>query len=381
MPAQTLSEAKDPDLPLESRCRLVADALVVPPDGPERPQTCGAFEASGRFVTESLCYSESALRPATIQPDHRIAVGRVSGTWLYGGVLSGHFGHMLCEATARLWALDLPVDVSGILYFARPHGRERQVARRFKPFADMLGLPTVRVLEHAVSVERLLVPEQGFGAGELLCGRPEVRAFLRGRFGNVPTDGVGRHIYITRSGQPVRRGVVLDELGIESLFRSAGYEVIAPETLPLEKQVAIFRGASAVVSTEGSALHLLSFVAAEDCRIAIIRRRPSALFEQIRDSLAWFTGRSPIALSESVSAHGCPSSRNPNLLFLEPSRAAMRRALVDSGMLPSATRDWPELTADERAKAVRRIEVEIERTLVPIALADSDALAEVQALD
>lgn len=363
----------DPTLPLAGRMRIAEGAVLVPPMGPDRPQPCGVFGADGAFVAESLCFGGSATVPVTCAPDAAAPVQELAGLWLFGGVISGHFGHMLCEATGRLWALE-GQDVAGIVFFARPFDKVRQVQKAFSQLAALLGLPPVLVLEAPARVDRLLLAEQGLGSSELLNGRPEARAFLRDRLAAVAPEGAGseqgRRFYITRSGQPARRGRVLDEEGLEALFAAAGYEVIRPEDFKLGQQVAMFRAATHVVATEGSPLHLLSFAAPAGCQVAVIQRRRSPTFGQICDSLRWFLGSSPLRLTEIASVHAPKKTRNANFIYLEPSRPALRAGLIAEGFLPEGTPDWPDLTSEARAAAVKRLADETEQRLRPMAVED-----------
>ena len=203
-------------------------------------------------------------------------------------------------------------------------------------------MPRVEVVGEPVAVERLVLAEQGLGSGELLNGRPEARAFLRGRMAAVPPEGAGRRFYVSRTGQPARRGKVLDEEGLEALFAAAGYEVIRPEDYPLERQVAMFRAASHVVATEGSPLHLLSFAASEGCRVAVIRRRLSAVSGQIVESLRWFLGTLPLVFDEVVTVHARVGGRSENFTYLEPSRVALRAGLGAAGFFAADVAEWRE---------------------------------------
>lgn len=358
----------DPLKPLAGRWRIVEGAVLVPPAGPERPQPCGAFADEG-FLKDSLCFGGSATEPVTCAPEAAAPVQELPGLWLFGGVISGHFGHMLCEATGRLWALP-GQEVAGVVFFARPFDKVRHVQKAFSQLAELLGLPPVLVLDAPARAERLLLAEQGLGSGELLNGRPEARAFLRDRLAAVAAEGAGRRFYITRTGQPARRGRVLDEEGLEALFAAAGYEVIRPEDFKLARQVAMFRTATHVVATEGSPLHLLSFAAPEGCNVAVIQRRRSPTFGHICDSLCWFLGKAPLRLTEIVSVHAPKKTRNANFIYLEPSRPALRAGLVAAGFLAADTPDWPDLTAEARAAAVKRLEDETEQRLRPMAVED-----------
>lgn len=360
----------DPTLPLAGRLCEVAGALLVPPAGPERPQPCGVF-ADGQPVAESLCFGGDAAAPVNVFPAPRPAERHLPGTYLFGGILSGHFGHMLCEGTGRLWALDGRTDVAGLLFFARPFDKARHCGKMFSQMAALLGLPPVTVLEAPVTVDRLVLAEQGLGSGALLMGRPEARAFLRDRLAQVAPEGAGRRFYITRTGQPARRGRILGEESLEALFAAAGYEVIRPEDHKMRAQVAMFRGASHVVGTEGSPFHLLSMAAQEGCKVAVIQRRRSPTFGQICDHLEWFIGGKVLRLDQIVSVHAGKKGRNPNLIYLEPSRPAMFAALARAGFV--AGTPWPEMTAEERRAALARIETELETRLRPMAVEDLPA--------
>lgn len=360
----------DPALPLRGRIREVAGALLVPPAGPERPQPCGVF-AAGAPVPESACFGGDAAHPINTFPDPRPAEAHLAGTYLFGGILSGHFGHMLVEGTGRLWALHERADMAGVLFFARPFDKARQCGKMFAQMAALLGLPPVTVLEHPVTVDRLLLPEQGLGSGELLNGRPEARAFLRDRLAQVAPEGQWRRFYITRSGQPARRGMILGEDSLEALFAAQGYEVIRPEDHKLARQVAMFRAASHVVGTEGSPFHLLAMAAQAGCKVAVIQRRRSPTFGQICTQLETFLGGQVTRIEALAGIHAARKGRNPNMIYLEPSRPAMWAALAEAGFVAGAP--WPEMTAEERRAALHRIETELETRLRPMAVEDLPA--------
>lgn len=79
---------------------------------------------------------------------------------------------------------------------------------------------------------------------------------LRHRFEDVAPEGCER-IYISRRAAPGRR--VLNEANVESMLATRGFRSIQLERLPFAEQVALFKGARAIVSAHGAGLSLLAF--------------------------------------------------------------------------------------------------------------------------
>ena len=356
----------DPSLPLGPAIE-VAGVVLVPPMGPEKPQPCGVF-ADGQFLTQSLCYGGDAEHPITVEPAFAGPVRHMAGRYLFGGVLSGHFGHMLVEGSGRLWALHGRTDVDGVVFFARPFDKAKHCAKLFSQMAALLGLPPVTVLEEPVSVDHLVLAEQGLGSGALMLGRPEARAYLRDRLALVEPEGAARKFYVTRTGQPARRGTVLGEASLEALFAAQGYEVIRPEEHLLARQVAMFRGASHVVGTEGSPFHLLAMAAQTGCKVAVIQRRRSPVFKQICQHLEVFIGGAVLGLDQLDTIYAPKRIRNVNYVYLEPDRPAIWAALSAAGFVGGDP--WVNMTADERRAELKRLRKETTKTLRPVAVED-----------
>jgi hypothetical protein len=236
-----------------------------------------------------------------------------------------------------------------VLFFPQPADNARVCAKGFAPFAKELDLPAVTVLEDPVTVDLLLVPEQGLGSGDLMMGRPEARAYLRDRLSRSRTEGRGRRLFLSRSGQPRRRGMILGEQALEQLFATEGYEIVHPERLGLKAQMEMYHEASHVVGTEGSAFHLLALAGQTGCNVAVIKRRDSALFGLICDQLETFLLTSVVRIDEVLQAFAPKKYRDPNFVYLELSRAAMWKNLKSRGFVTGGP--WPELDDDERGSA------------------------------
>ncbi|WP_208749016.1 DUF563 domain-containing protein [Arthrobacter sp. PM3] len=104
-------------------------------------------------------------------------------------------------------------------------------------YATPMTIPPFTKSPHAISILEGLVSR---------CS-PEVRSKFSGT----------RRIYLTRNKYP-RRNLVNEEDILPDVLR-AGYEVIAPEELSLEEQIALFASASHVIGNMGAAFSSLAF--------------------------------------------------------------------------------------------------------------------------
>jgi hypothetical protein len=87
-----------------------------------------------------------------------------------------------------------------------------------------------------------------------LCA-PWALAWLRERLGGATRPG-HRRLFVSRADAPTRR--LVNEPELLAVLRRRGFEVIVPERMPYEDQLAAFRDASHVVACHGAALaHLV----------------------------------------------------------------------------------------------------------------------------
>src|SRR5262249_39491432 len=88
-------------------------------------------------------------------------------------------------------------------------------------------------------------------------------------------------VYFTRRNLSAERGpdrprmVIENEAEVEAFFHHLGYEVLAPETLPFEEQVAIVANATHIAGPSGSALHLALFNNNRATKLIELRTKPS----------------------------------------------------------------------------------------------------------
>nr|WP_254899151.1 glycosyltransferase 61 family protein [Thalassococcus arenae] len=236
---------------------------------------------------------------------------KLPGTWLWGGVLWRHFGHFITESLGRLWALDhVKNPVDGVLFIPkRPNNAEGMTGYQTDLFRHF-GLDGAQIHQAArpTQVERLIVPGQGFGLGDIASGTRYFRDYVQRRFGqDVAPDGPER-LYISRSKLGPTRGTVVGETRLESYLEREGYEIFHPQAHDITTQIARYKAARQVIATEGSALHLFAMVARPGQNLAVVIRRRSGATGLIEKHVASFTGQTP-TMAEAILREWMPENQ------------------------------------------------------------------------
>lgn len=328
----------DPGRPLG---HVTVEGATVIPFGSDRAKgvsrPAGVLDAKGAHVVFGQCWRDSTQR-TTSPPPAMPATETLAGTWLYGGMLYAHFGHFLCESTARLWALDLPgPQPQGVIFLPKPLlPRPGPLIRPTRPWLAMAGCTlTVVAPPHPVGVERLVVPEQGFGTGDMVAGSPEYRAYAQRHFGaSIEPEG-GEKLYISRSRLYSKRGRILGEHHLEQALARQGYEVFHPQDHPVELQVARYKAARKIISTDCSALHLAAFFAKAGDRVAIIARRPGPTIDDFRAQYRSFCGLAPVTIDALTRLHALQGAKLAQMseVYAEIDFPKLQASLADAGFI------------------------------------------------
>ncbi len=331
--------------------RVVDDAMIVAFGGGKArsvSRPAGVFDAQGNYIPLSQCWRDSrghTTSPSAPPKDEQITQ-RLTGTWLFGGMLYAHFGHFLCESTSRLWGLDLPeIEYDGVIF--HPKVRLPRMSRLIgptKPWLAVAGcdLP-VSAPPDPVRVDRLVIPEQGFGTGDMVAGRPEYRDFIHRRFGRSVKACGAEKLYISRSRLYSKRGRILGEPFLERALAAEGYEIFHPQEHTIEEQIARYKAARVVVSSDCSALHLSALFAKPNDRVAIIARRPGPTIEDFRAQYHMFCGLVPVCMSHLTAVHSFEGAKLAQMseVYAEVDFAALRSNLVNAGFIAGKPWDLP----------------------------------------
>lgn len=287
----------DPQPPFSGLILDLAGAVVVPERDGDAKLASGVLHGDGRYCTLSQGWirARKPIPAPTLRPDEPVT--DLPGAHLFGGHFRGHFGHFLVESTARLWAIDhLPVPPESILYlpYRGEVGAIERAMEGHDRFFRLLGLDIPRrTFAQPQRVERLFVPELGFGWAQRYAGSPAYRSFMQGRLRAAVAPEGGKKLYISRAQLAASRGGILGEALIERNLARAGYDIFHPERHPIEVQIARYRAAQRIVALDGSALHLAAYVADPGTRVAMILRRSKANVADYQLQFRSFCGVEP----------------------------------------------------------------------------------------
>lgn len=351
----------------------------------------GLRDRAGRRLPSGLFRPDgSTIDPALPPPDptavfrapHPPTDGFRRGAWVYGGILLNHFGHVMIETGARLWAVPellsrgLPLD--GIL-FQRKKAAEASGDGKL-PFTSAAFLSIfspdipVAVADSTETIETLYVPEISISVTpERFVGTREHWAFFRDRASRVGSHPDPVDIYVSRS-QDGARGGFLFEADLEAVLAAAGYRIFHPQHHSVSDQIATYRRARRLVSIDGSALHLAATALSQDARVAILARREFfawAIAEQLR--LAAACQVSVIDARKAVYNFAGPMASRVQLAtvkgwsssFVLPDFAELGQALVLNGFLDSMP-TWPTRNTADLDRELQRASRLHNEALLPV---------------
>lgn len=341
---------------------LLNDALVVPP-GPKTKskwQPSGVLDSDGNFVENSISWSSSddPINAAPEQPDPA-QITDLPGSFMFAGISYGHFGHFITESLSRIWALDeLRDKIDGVIF--TPKFQMANNLRPFDVYADLvrglgLDLP-IRCPEGPLRVERLYVPKQGFGLGDLTAGSQKFRDYINRHAGSNVAAAGARKIYISRSELPPDRGGILGETKLEAYLQAEGYSIFHPQQEKKADQLAQYKAADNIIAVDCSPLHLVGYVGRSDQKVGILTRRSMAFGDVFVRQLTAFKGMDCTIVNALVNDWLPANTNRPSRSsFGEVRLSEMYRQLKAAGMIAGEA-PWEDLTIEERNADLHRHE-------------------------
>ena len=223
------------------------------------PKLWGLFDVHGDIILSSAFRrgAQGALvrsKPTTSLDGARLPL--LDREVVYMGGLLDHFGHFICTSLSRMWAWNRFPD-QPFLFHGWPFDdiRRMQVARlcfdHFQVVPDRVLQPT----EPCV-IRRVIIPGSAFDE--------ERQAYTAFRDACLQV-GVGRPgdaggpVYLSKTRLQAGVFRIANESEVEQELASHGVEIVYPERLSIEAQIALFSSGRTILGAMSSAFHVQIF--------------------------------------------------------------------------------------------------------------------------
>lgn len=172
-------------------------------------------------------------------------------TVIFGGVIIGHFGHLILEGFSRLWYPLTNITNYRIAFLP--------IIKNEKLFFDFFELfdlkDKVFFVEQPTQFDNIIVPDESIHSYD--CYHNEFLIPYNYLITKIDKKYKQR-IYLTHS--KYKHGYrIVGERYFESFFEEQGYTIISPESLSIKDQISIIFGAQEIATTLGTLSHLALF--------------------------------------------------------------------------------------------------------------------------
>jgi capsular polysaccharide biosynthesis protein len=170
--------------------------------------------------------------------------------------ISGHYGHFIGDCLPRLHAWDICQALFGEMKIIVADSAQIDFQTHLLNAAGVASRDIVRI-KGLVRCRRLLLATQSFGVEHYASPTSaKLWAAIRDR-SSIRDITLPSRIYLSRKGVKTRR--LDNESDVERVFERHGFTIIRPETLRVEKQIALMANALLVAGPSGSGLFNLAF--------------------------------------------------------------------------------------------------------------------------
>jgi capsular polysaccharide biosynthesis protein len=177
------------------------------------------------------------------------------GRYLYlDNMHAPHFGHFMADVLSMAWGYRAAQSLGATDLRVLIAGGDPEYAT---PLLTAAGIPADAItrITAPVRCETLIVASRAY---QLQGWTSPTATATWARIRDALDQGSGpERVYFTR--RAVGNRVLANEEAVEALFRSRGFTIIAPETLPIRQQVTLWANAKLVAGTAGSNMFGLAF--------------------------------------------------------------------------------------------------------------------------
>ena len=265
-----------------------------------------------------------------------------SGTYLYGGPLKLHFGHVLLDTVPRLHGFDRKIH-QGVIFPLLMEKKNSEIPGWVYDIFSYFGLneKDIHIVRHPTNFESVEFVQPG-----LVSKLPSPQWYLDylsqlsyRYYSNTPPN-----IYLGRT-HLINQGTLMGESYFSELLEN--YVYVKPEEHSLDMQISMLANADRILFTEGSSIYPVSLLPKISGNVYMLGRRVggSALFNKMVDCRGSFYNlgneNSLIRLDNKngINKPNSPSyTLDPESVFLD---------MVHFGMTSKPTFDWEEFISAE----------------------------------
>lgn len=321
----------------------------------------GVFSAQGDVLpnTEMRMLNRWAAPTENARSNALDGAQLLPGTWLFCGIVSAQFGHVLTRSLGMLWAVpELPKDMK-LLFVSMMYKQDDHPF--LSSFLEHLGIENeYKILRDPSHVEHLVTAPDLFSEVSQGEASPEYVEWVRECAIPKHNKRRKRKLYLTRGELSPRTGRYLNEDVLEKNLEKAGFEIVAPETLSLNDQLKLYAEADKIVAAEGSTLHLVPFAIRPSADLIVIQRR-SEIPVLIENQIQSFCGDN-VHYIDAIDHVYWPQERADNLSLVKLDFEKLRAELVECGVI-KASASWKAPTQNAERLSLHAGRSESERFL------------------
>ena len=185
----------------------------------------------------------------------------LKGEYVYLGYIRNHWGHFLVDFCTRLWFFKHAKDQKFI--FIVDEKRTFSFIPQIKRFIELLGIDPLNIIfcNHILKIEKLLIPQQAYQTNKYVS-KEYSNIFDVVRSNILPTSNYKKFdkIYYSRKNFYKAKGTELNLELMDNFFEKNNFNIIYPETLSLDDQIAYINDSKELAMISGTLIHNLVFL-------------------------------------------------------------------------------------------------------------------------
>ncbi|HAX50631.1 MAG TPA: hypothetical protein DIW07_07540 [Lachnospiraceae bacterium] len=206
----------------------------------------GVIDENDHFIEESFHDGEYLKFGGYYEHDE---AEYIDETVIFGGYFIKQWGHFLMDSLNRLWAVDDYKECKIIVL----NNNNDEIDGNYERIYELLGISSSRIVcpTRPLKYKKIVIPmECSFSNRTYTTKYKELidKIVLHA----AKDFAIHKCVYLTRTHFSDAQSKEIGEERIEKEFALNGFEIIAPETLRVDDQIALFQKAEVVVCVNGT---------------------------------------------------------------------------------------------------------------------------------